>query len=114
MTDLLVCLKATLQNPNYHVRRQPKSLLNREEFRPSRRPILLVEKTLGQHLMKNAIVDLGPIIMKNLGRADAPSPDLIFRGTIGQDVLIPTTKSVGTSTHLDLPLHHPIDDLKHV
>ena len=57
MTDLLFCLKATLQNPNHHARRQSKALLNREEFRPSRRPILLVEKTLGQHLMKNAIVN---------------------------------------------------------
>jgi len=52
------------------------------------------------------------IVMKDLGGTDAPTPDMILRGTILQSVLMPSHMGCSNGAHLDLLLQHAVDNLK--
>ena len=111
MTDLIVHLETLLEDSNDHIRDEAYPMLDGSGFGPSWRPRMLIEKALVKHCAKNLIVEFGPVVMENLRGSDAPSPNLIFRGAICQNILIPSNTSLNRGAHLDPPFQHSIDDL---
>jgi len=79
---LVIHLETSLDHADHHVRNETNSLLDGSRLGPSRRSRLFVQDTLVQHLNQDFIVDLVAIVMEDFRRANAPSPHLIFWGTV--------------------------------
>jgi len=61
--------------------------------------------------VKTFVIELGMVVVNDLGGTDAPTPDMILRGTVVKRVLMPSSESRSVSPHLDLPLQHAFNDL---
>ena len=99
---------------NNHVQSQMNPLLDGGLLRPRRSPSLLVKKTHVQHGTQDVVIDLGPVMVKDLRRANTPAPNLVIRRAVVKGILIPTSMGLGVSLKLDLPLQHLVHDLDHI
>ena len=113
-THLGIHLETPLKNTNDHVRNQTNPLFKGGLLRPRRSPSLLVKKTHVQHGTQDVVIDLGPIMVKDLRRPNTLAPNLVIRRAVVKGILIPARMGLGISPKLDLPLQHSVHDLEHI
>jgi len=64
-----------------------------------------------EHLVQDIVVQLTPEFKEDFRRSDTPAPDAVMTRTLCELVGVPTSKGLTRSTHLDLALQHPVNDL---
>ena len=92
-------------------RHQMKALTKVQLLGPSRSAVHRIQDPLVQHLSKDLVVDLLLVMVKNLGRPNAPSEDMVILRAVHQGIVKPASLSLSISPHLDPPIQHAVSEL---